>query len=101
MSPHYIKNYINNLLALLILKCVYDRIVYIVKTGINVFFKKGFLRGAQFCHGGSKNVTPPYTNALIRPYKSHGYNHILSYMSWPPSLFFLQRSAQKLHDFVS
>ena len=37
----------SNLLTLVIWKCVYDRIVYIVKKGINIFSKKGFLRGGH------------------------------------------------------
>ena len=35
--------HINNLLTLIVCKCEYDRIVYIVKKGINIFSKKGFL----------------------------------------------------------
>ena len=30
--------HINNLLTVVVWKCVYDRIVYIVKKGINIFF---------------------------------------------------------------
>ena len=41
MSPIK-KNQINNLLTLVIWKCVYDRIDYIVKKGINIFSKMGF-----------------------------------------------------------
>ena len=36
------KIYINNLLTLVIWKCAYDRIVFIVKKGINTFSKKVF-----------------------------------------------------------
>ena len=54
------ENYINNLLTLVIWKCVYDRKVYlnIVKKAINIFSKKGFLRGAQCCQGGHKFCPP-------------------------------------------
>ena len=52
--------------------CIYDRIVYlnIVKKGINIFPKKGFLKGgAMLPRGGAqKNVCPPYTNALVHPW---------------------------------
>ena len=44
MSP--LGNYINNLLKLVIWKRVYDRIV---KKGINIFSKKGFLTGVKCC----------------------------------------------------
>ena len=40
--------------------CIWSNIVYIVKKGINIFFKKGVFQG------GTKNG-PPYTNALVRP----------------------------------
>ena len=50
-----------NNLTLVIWKCAYDRIVYIVKKGINIFSKKWFLRGWH-----NVFVPPPYTNALIR-----------------------------------
>ena len=43
-------------------KCAYDRIVYIVKKGINIFFKKGFLGGAQCCLVGEK--VPPLHKML-------------------------------------
>ena len=36
-----LENYINNLLTLVIWKCVYDGIVYIVKKGIHIFQKRG------------------------------------------------------------
>ena len=39
--------FMNDLLTLVIWKGVYDRIVYIVKKGINIFFKKGFLGGGH------------------------------------------------------
>ena len=37
----------NNSLTLVVWKCLYDRIVYIVKKYINIFSKKEVLRGAQ------------------------------------------------------
>ena len=48
----------NNLLILVIYgsTCSYDRIVYIVKKGINIFSKKGIFKG------GGHNV------ALVRPW---------------------------------
>ena len=42
-----LENYINNLLTLFIWKYAYDRIVYIVKKDINIFSKKGVLRGGH------------------------------------------------------
>ena len=53
------ENYINNLSTLVILKCVYDRIVYIVKK-VPIFFPdKGCLRGVSMLSRGGG------TNALV------------------------------------
>ena len=69
MSP--LGYYINNLLTLGIRKCVYDRIVYIVKKGINILSKKGFLRGggAQCCQGGKKNFFNADARKMCSPKK--------------------------------
>ena len=34
--------------------CIYDRIVYIVKKGINIFSKKGVLRGGTIMLRGAQ-----------------------------------------------
>ena len=47
--------------------CIYDRIVYIVKKGINIFFKKGVFQGSTMLPRGAQKMCPPYTNALVRP----------------------------------
>ena len=56
---------LKNLLTLVIWKCVYDRIVYIVK----MVSKKGFLRGGhnKFVGCCARKMCP-YTNALVRPW---------------------------------
>ena len=69
------ENYMNNLLTLVIWKCVYYRIVFIVKKKESIFFQKGFFKGGHnvakgedkkiFC--ARKKCPPPYTNALVRP----------------------------------
>jgi len=60
-----LENYINNLLTLVIWKCVYDRIVYLVKKGINIFSKKGFLRGwHNVAKGGGARKSAPHTQML-------------------------------------
>jgi len=63
------ENYINNLLTLVIWKCVYDRIVYKVKNRYQYFLNKGVFKGEAHCRqgGGGTKALPPYTNALVRP----------------------------------
>jgi len=50
--------HINNLLTVVVWKCVYDRIVYIVKKGINIFFLKEVFKG------GHNLSAPPPTQIL-------------------------------------
>ena len=61
---------LTNLLTLVIWKCVYDRIVYIVKK-VSIFFsKKGFFKGGghnKFVGCCARKMCP-YTNALVRPW---------------------------------
>ena len=48
--------------------CVYDRKVYIFKKGIDIFSKKGFLRGDNVAKGGgTKNVCSPLHKCSCSP----------------------------------
>ena len=52
------ENYINNLLTFVIWKCVYDRIVYIVKKRYLYFSKKGVLKGGTLLPRGAQILRP-------------------------------------------
>ena len=51
--------------------CIYDRIVYIVKKGINIFFKKGGFKGGGphifFARWCTQNVPLPTQMLLYAP----------------------------------
>ena len=65
----HLKNYINNLLTLVIWKCVYDEIVDIIKKGINIFSNHGFLRVGG--HTVAQQMWPP-AQLLIGPDRIDG-----------------------------
>ena len=59
---------------------LYEQIVYIyiIKNVINIFSKKGVLRGAQCCKGGghnNKKSAPPHTQMLSDAPVTNIYNY--------------------------
>ncbi len=64
-SGAYEGAHIHNLSTLVVWKCVYDRIVYILKKVLIFFSKKYFLK--MLPRGGAQKCAPPYTNSLARP----------------------------------